>query len=138
MTDPDLSAASDPRRVLLRQVLSYGIIGVTSALLDATVFWLLFTFASAPAHVANVVGISCGISLSFSLNRIFTFDRRDRVASRFAVFFAVGLGGMALSAVLLEAGMLLGFPAMGVKLFTIPVVAALQFVLNRTVTFRSA
>jgi putative flippase GtrA len=120
---------------LLRQVASYGVIGVTSAALDAGVFWLLVAQSQVPPQVANVVSVSCGITLSFSLNRVFTFDRRDHTISRFVVFALVGLVGIALSAAILAGGMHLGLAPLAAKGLSIVVVAAVQFTLNRQVTF---
>jgi putative flippase GtrA len=74
--------------------------------------------------------------LSFWLNRAFTFRVRDRALARFATFWAVGLGGLALSALILQTGLSLGLPAMRVKLVSILIVASVQFALNRTITFR--
>lgn len=121
---------------LVRQMLSYGVIGVLSASTDAVVFWLLITRASLAPQLANVVGIGCGITMSFWLNRAFTFGVRDRPLARFAVFWVVGLTGLALSALVLEVGLRFGYPAMNVKLLSVVVVAATQFVLNRSITFR--
>lgn len=122
---------------LLRQAASYGVIGVTSAALDAGVFWLMVAHSQVPPQIANVVSVSCGITLSFSLNRVFTFDRRDHTILRFIVFALVGLVGLALSAAILAAGMHLGLGPLAAKGLSIVVVAAVQFTLNRQVTFSS-
>lgn len=118
-------------------MLSYGVIGVVSASLDATVFWLLVSFRETPPQVANAIGICCGITLSFLLNRAFTFRVRDRAGQRFATFLAVGLGGLVLSALVLQLGMQFGLRIMEAKLLSVALVAATQFILNRTITFRA-
>lgn len=120
---------------LLRQVASYGVIGVTSAAFDAGVFWLIVAHSQVPPQAANVVSVSSGIMLSFSLNRVFTFDRRDHTMSRFIVFVLVGLVGLALSAAILAGGMHFGLRPIAAKGVSIVVVAAVQFTLNREVTF---
>jgi len=122
---------------LVRQMFSYGVIGVLSASTDAAIFWLLITRVGLAPQAANVVGIGCGITMSFWLNRAFTFGVRDRALARFAVFWGVGLAGLALSALVLEVGLRLGYPAMNVKLFSVVIVAAAQFILNRSITFRN-
>lgn len=124
-------------RILLRQMLSYGAIGLGSAGLDALVFWMLLSFASAPPQLSNAVGVICGIVMSFSLNRLYTFRVHDKVARRFAAFFGIGLLGLGLSAAVLAVGLRFGLTAMEAKGLAIILVAALQFVLNRSVTFRT-
>jgi putative flippase GtrA len=133
---PVAASAGSGRLELIRQVISYGLIGLASAGLDATVFWLLVSFTRSAPQLANAVGICCGITMSFSLNRRFTFDSHDQVLRRFALFAVIGLCGLALSAFILAVGLRMGYPAMTVKLFSVALVAAMQFVLNRTVTFR--
>ena len=123
-------------RRLLRQMLSYGVIGALSASLDTLVFWLLVTYTGTHPQLANVVGVLLGISTSFTLNRTFTFDAHDRVVARFASFLAVGIGGLGLSAAILHVGMDLRLPIMAVKVGSVVIVAAVQFVLNRSLSFR--
>jgi putative flippase GtrA len=125
-------------RNVVRQMLSYGVIGVGSATLDASVFWVLISLTSTPVQLANAAGVVTGVIASFVLNRRFTFRARNRILQRFVVFFGVGMVGLALSAGMLAAGMQLGFTAMGSKAGAILVAAAVQFVLNRSVTFRVA
>jgi putative flippase GtrA len=88
-------------------------------------------------QLANAVGVCLGITLSFTLNRLFTFEARDETLRRFAIFFGVGMIGLALSAAILAAGTRLGFSAIVVKGCAVVLVAAVQFVLNRTITFRA-
>lgn len=129
---------ASPSAALLRQVVSYGAIGVASASLDTLVFWILTQYAGVAPHLANVVGISCGITMSFGLNRMFTFAVLDRTATRFATFVMVGLFGMGISVLMIEGGIRLQMPLMQVKVASVVVVALVQFTLNRTITFRSA
>lgn len=130
--------ARERSTTVVREILSYGVIGAISAGTDAAIFWQLTTRAVLAPQLANAVGVACGITLSFWLNRAFTFQVRDRALTRFATFWAVGLGGLALSAIILELGLALGLPAMQVKLVSILFVAGVQFALNRTITFRRA
>jgi putative flippase GtrA len=122
-------------RALLQQVASYGVIGLASAGLDVVLFWLMVNHTQVPPQLANVASVSTGIVLSFSLNRVFTFNRRDYTLQRLLVFVVVGLIGMGVSAAILAAGLHFGMAAIGAKGISVFVVAAVQFVLNRGVTF---
>ena len=77
-----------------------------------------------PLQLANAIGIAVGITMSFWLNRAFTFQVSDRAMARFATFWAVGLTGLVLSAIILEVGLRAGFEPMRVKLVSVVVVAA--------------
>ena len=59
----------------LRNLILYGIIGVTAASLDFGVFYLLNTFLQINEFLANFVGIHCGVLLSFFLNSRYNFKK---------------------------------------------------------------
>ena len=125
-----------PSGGLARQALLYGLIGGGCAALDGGVFALLHNMGLG-VYGANAISVHCGILCSFFLNRRFNFRRTDRAGSRFARFYGVGLLGLLLSQGLLWAGtQILCLPALWAKGGAVALVAALQFVLNRTVTFR--
>lgn len=73
---------------LMKQIASYGIIGVISSGVDAVLFaifvyaWGWFPF------VANVLSVSVGITISFILNRKFTFKITDYTIRRYLLFLA--------------------------------------------------
>jgi len=88
---------------------------------------------------ANSLGYLAGTLVSFSLNRIFTFGMRDRVLQRLALFLAVASVGFAASALLLWWLVeFIDLDARIAKLITLPMVVALQFFLNRRITFNAA
>lgn len=122
----------------LPQFIRYLLCGGTGALTD----YLLFIAATAVGvhyQVANAAGYAAGTLISFFLNRTVTFKVRDRVGARLAMFGAVAGFGYAASAVALWAlidGA--GLDAAIAKAATLPVVAVLQFSLNRWITFRTA
>lgn len=120
---------------LFLQLVAYMSLGGLGALTDVVVFALLVKLGV--FHVwANIVSVTCGIALSYTLNARITFRRTDRRLLRVTRFFIVGLLGLALSTVALDAMINHGLREMIAKLITLPVVALFQFVLNRQWTFR--
>ena len=119
----------------LRQAFLYGVIGACSSGLDAVLFAVLCGPLAWNPYVANVLSVHCGIFCSFLLNRRFNFKMTDRPLSRFLMFYATGLFGLLLSQLILWAGSLVCSYLMAVKIFSIFVVAAVQFLLNRTFAF---
>ncbi len=119
----------------IRQIGLYGIIGGSSALLDFLIFTLLFSRAGMNEYLANAISVHAGIAMSFILNRKFNFKKTDRVLFRALSFYATGLGGLALSQGLLWAGGALLLPVIAVKCFTIFIVALIQFIINKRITF---
>jgi len=70
------------------------------------------------------------------LNSFFNFKVKNRLKKRLLKFYLVGLLGLGLSNGMLWVGMIYGFPPAFVKLFSIFVVAFVQFCLNKLITFR--
>ena len=119
----------------LRQAFLYGIIGACSSGLDAALFALFSGPMRWDPYVTNVLTVHCGIFCSFLLNRRFNFKMTDRTLRRFLMFYATGLLGLLLSQFILWAGSLVCDNIMGVKIISIFIVAAVQFLLNRTFAF---
>lgn len=87
---------------------------------------------------ANAVGYVCGTLLSFFLNRVITFGVVDKTGQRLMLFLMVaGCGYLASAALLWLLVDVAGMPRFWALLPTLPVVVALQFGLNKKLTFRT-
>ena len=65
---------------LLRQSLRFGAVGlVNTAIGLASIYAVMFFFQTGPA-IANAVGYAIGLAISFSLNRVWTFDSKRPIA----------------------------------------------------------
>jgi putative flippase GtrA len=134
VTTETAPAPAPPR--LTRQLLRYTLIGGCGVTLDLVVFLLLHNLAGMNEQFANALSTTLAIAGNFALNARFTFERHDRLVVRFLRFYAVGLTGIALTNLLFLAftdG--LGIDANLVKAGSLPLVLALQFVLNRKWSF---
>lgn len=120
-----------------RNLILYGIIGGFCAALDFGVYTALCHFDIMPYLWANIISIHVGIFMSFILNRSINFKVKDKTTKRFLSFYAVGLTGLGISELMLYLMVTIG----GVnellgKLISIVVVALIQFILNKFITFR--
>ena len=78
-----------------------------------------------------------GIFTSFTLNRTVNFKVTDKVAVRFGLFFVIGMFGLALSNAILWVGIdTYHFSETLTKLVSIFVVAFIQFLFNKFITFK--
>ncbi|MEV2212811.1 GtrA family protein [Streptomyces sp. NPDC050997] len=128
--------ATAPASRTLRQLVRYTLIGGSGVALDLGVFLLLHNLAGMDEQLANVISTALGIANNFVLNALFTFERRDRIVLRLLRFYAVGLTGVVLTYLLfLVFTDGLGIDANLVKAGSLPLVLALQFVLNRKWSF---
>ena len=118
------------------QLIKYGIIGCFCAGLDFCVYSLLLMFDVVPYLYANAISVHCGIFVSFFLNRQFTFKVKNKLLLRFFSFYIVGSIGL-----LISSGMLytliekIALNETLSKIITIVVVALIQFVLNKYISF---
>ena len=123
-----------------RQLVSYALFGCVCSAVDMLVFLALTSVGGLEPLVANVVSVAVGLTLSFFLNRQHTFHVTDRPLRRYAVFICVGVCGMCvqelvIAALTARAAAPLSLPFVA-KLVALVTAGLLQFVLNRSVTFR--
>lgn len=137
VTEATAAATAPPARSrTVRQLVRYTLIGGSGVALDMVAFLLLHNTWGLGEQLANALSTTLGIANNFVLNALFTFERRDRIVVRFLRFYAVGLTGIALTDLLfLIFTNALGIDADLVKAGSLPLVLALQFVLNRKWSF---
>lgn len=115
----------------------YALFGATGVLLDLCVFLLLFNVVGLHPQIANVISTTAGITNNFVLNRFFNFRKWDRVLTRFARFYLVGLAGIGLTFLLLWLfSGLLGLNPNIIKTASLPIVLLFQYSLNKKWSFR--
>ena len=121
---------------IIKQIILYGFIGVLSSGLDLLVFKLL-TGMGINIYVSNFISINIGIICSFLLNSHFNFKLTDRILNRGLKFFIIGYCGLVLSMVIVCIGENIFYiDELIIKLISIFIVSAFQFVLNKLVTFK--
>jgi len=121
-----------------RQLILYGIIGGLSAFVDFCVYTLLCK-AGVSYLVSNAISVHCGIICSFLLNRSYNFKVKDKAKMRFLSFYIIGLIGLAISSGMLYLAIsCYHFNEIYSKILTIIVVALLQFILNKFITFKTS
>lgn len=119
-------------------LIKYAIIGGISATLDFTVFSILSNKFHIDYLLANIISVHCGIICSFILNRQYNFKIKNKTLIRFSAFYVIGLLGLAVSTSLLFVLVdISNLNKIGSKFSTIIVVALLQFILNKTITFKT-
>ena len=119
-----------------RYLILYGLIGGFCAALDFGVYTLLCEFDVMPYLWANVISIHIGIFTSFILNRQINFKVKNKTALRFISFYNVGLVGLGISELMLYLMVTVEeWNELVCKLISIVVVALIQFVLNKYITF---
>ncbi len=120
-----------------RSFVLYQLIGASGALLDLLLFLALYNAVGMHEQIATAISTSVGIANNFLLNSYLNFRKRDGMLRRFVRFYTVGLLGLALVAVLLVVfHSWLGADANVVKVVSMPIVAVLQFLVNKRWSFK--
>lgn len=120
-----------------RLVIGYGLIGVIASSLDFSIFTVLSSSFSLNYQVSNIISVHLGMLCSFILNRQLNFKVKDSTVKRFLIFYCVAMFGL-----LISAGLLywfvdkLSFDKVGSKLVVLLIVALIQFILHKTITFK--
>lgn len=122
---------------LFKQLFLYGIIGLFSSAIDALFFHFLIYRVHIYSVIANIFSVTLGILISFFLNLNFNFKVKDKILLRFCLFFAVGLFGLLLSTGIITLGEKSHWDIFITKVGSIFIVAAVQFILNKLISFRT-
>lgn len=121
---------------LLKEIMLYCIIGGTSSIIDSVVYYILTRSVTFDEFLSNFISVNIGITISFLLNTFINFKKSDKLFKRAVSFYTVGYFGLGLSMLILYIGVhSLEMNDMIVKLGSIFIVAAFQFVLNKLVTY---
>lgn len=119
-----------------RQLLLYGLIGLSGATIDFVLFILFYYEFGIPPFAASFLSVSFGILNNFFLNTYFNFKKYDHLFARMINFYLIGLGGALLSSVLIWFFFdIIGLDANVSKILTIPPVVLAQFFINKRVSF---
>lgn len=122
---------------LIREMFLYGVFGLISAGIDTLSFWGL-SYTQMPVLGANFISVNIGITVSFFLNTFVNFRKSTRLCKRAAKFYGVGYIGLALSTVIMFLGVtVMARNEMLVKVISVIVAAAVQYLLNKFVTYRN-
>jgi len=120
-----------------RHFVLYAFIGLFGVAIDVATLHTLDKLTSWHYQVSNGISTSLGIGVNFLLNFHYNFRVKGRVLLRVAVFYLVGMVGLATTAMLLAVFIgWLNLPVTLAKVCTLPIVLLLQYSLNRHITFR--
>jgi len=123
-------------KALLRELFLYGIIGGSTAALDIVLF-KAFRTAGIQLLIANFMSVSISLAASFILNAKYNFKKTDNLHKRATKFFAIGYFGWLVQSIILWVGVdHWGIRELFVKIFAVFIAAAIQYVLNKFLTFR--
>lgn len=127
------------RDALEREIVRYGLVGLSGVFVDLAVLALLHEVIDIPLLAANVVSFSTAVASNYRLNRTWTFrgrQQRSHVAGG-ALFLFAALVGLAISEVgLWLVSTQLGLFWVATKLGLVVVVFAWNYLFNNAITFR--
>lgn len=120
-----------------RNLILYGIIGVSGAGLDWFVFTILFNVFGINYLVAKCISTTLGITNNFLWNASMNFKVKDVMHKRFLTFYGIGVIGLGISLIILKVLVdFLHWNANLSNLITIFVIVCLQYILNKKFSFK--
>ena len=123
-------------KTTIKNLILYGFIGGLAAVVDFGVFYGMNTGLGIDKFLANLISMHVGMLVSFSLNTTLNFKKTDKLFRRFLSYYVIVLGGMGISSAILWLGSFLTSSETIVKAFSVVLVAAIQFVFNKLITFK--
>lgn len=119
-----------------RELVLYGLIGISGATLDYVSFVFLYSVLGVNPLLATTVSISLGITNNFFLNRHYNFKMKDKTLKRFLSFYSVGIFGIILSILIIFVlHDIFSMNANIAKLISIPPIVLTQYILNKNISF---
>lgn len=132
MSGPRTAALDPVSGALVR----FAAVGALTTLLDFAVFSGLVVGLGFEAGVANVASYSCGIVVSFLLNRFWTFHgRATEVRGAFGRFLTTHMVGLLISTAVV-AGLATMLSDQVAKIASVPIVFAWNFAVSNRWVFR--
>lgn len=123
------------RYPILRNIFLYGVFGVIAFVLDYCIsVGLTSSVLKGSPEIASIIGNIAGFILTFTTNTFWNFKKRDKFLARAVSYGSITLFGMAISTAcihLLKERMNFSL----LKLIVIVFVSAVQFVLNKLITY---
>jgi len=144
----------------IKELIKYGIVGIIGLVIDMGIYYLLvkkfeihypfsitikelavlsMTIRMIDILISNVISQTIAVINNFILNSYFTFKVTDNKLRRFFSFVGVAAIGMIISSALLTLFIeYAGLSEMLSKIFAILIVAFIQFIINKYLTFKEA
>ena len=118
-------------------LIKYFIIGSTASAIDVGLFLVLFNLVDTSALFAHSISVPTSVVFSFTINAVHNFRTTDHIPIRFASFVAVAAVGYLIGAAVI----IIGHDAFGLsgniaKILSLPLVFAVQYLLNSRISFR--
>jgi putative flippase GtrA len=126
------------RRAVGLKAVSFALVGLVNAAVDATVFFLLLAYATSSLIIANVLGWAVAVSGSYVMNSFTTFAAESGRQLRLKAYLAfVGSGVAAVTATTITVVVAAQFmPVWAAKAIAILVSFAVNFSITHFVVFR--
>jgi dolichol-phosphate mannosyltransferase len=118
-----------------QHLLKYLLIGGTASAIDVVLFLLLYNMIGTGALVAHSISVPTSVLFSFIVNARHNFKTSDHMALRLFSFVVVCTIGYVSGFGVIELCRQQGMDANLGKIISLPVVFALQYVLNSRITF---
>ena len=119
-----------------RELFLYAVIGASGAALDLLAYLVLSGMLGVDPVLATVLSVSIGIVNNFLLNSFINFLVRTRLWLRFLSFYAIGLFGVGLSALIIWVFTdLIDIGFFWAKVVSIPPTVIGQYIANKYITF---
>jgi putative flippase GtrA len=136
-TISEVAARAGKAPAAFAEFLRYFACSALALAVDSTLYWLVLR-AGLPYPVAAAAGFVAGVSTAYALSVLWAFRRRRVADARleFAIFFGIGLAGLALTESLLWLQIdLLGIGAMTAKLLSASGVFLFNFAARKLALF---
>lgn len=124
---------------LFKQIALFGIVGVTTLLIDVAVTYACYNFLGLPAYLSSAIGFFSGFVFNFPMNRkrVFHHSSNDRfgLSQQIAMYIALSIFNLIVTSLLVELIVYLGIDIAVAKIIVTALIAVWNFLLFKFVVF---
>lgn len=114
----------------------YGIFGLSAAVIDYSVFFVLTRFVKMEPEFASLTGNIIGFLFTFFCNTYFNFKKSNHLVFRFISYLAITICGMTLSTLVIHYAKNMTNVYLLKAVLVLFVIPVIQFIFNKKITYR--
>lgn len=121
-----------------KNLINYGVIGVSAALVDLLFFILFFNVFKISPLIATFMSVSVSTVYGFTINSVFNFKTLDLIKKRFLLYSSVSLFAILSSMAIIKVFVSFNIdPNIG-KILSFPPIVTAQYLLNKKFAFKAS
>lgn len=117
---------------LFKQIMRFGVVGVTAFIIDYTILFILTEFAGIPALLSAAISFTVSVIFNYILSIKWVFDvQKEQTAKEVIIFIVLSVIGLGINELIIYGGECINIHYMISKIFATAVVMVYNFITRK-------